>query len=1177
MLLLLGSGKTTVLVERIINKIINENVDIDKLLICTFTNAAAAEMRQRILDALYKKIDENPENENLQRQIVLLNKASISTIHAFCLEIIKNYFYEIDLPSSFRVGDVGEVELLKQESIDEVFDELYEEENESFLKLVNKFTTYRDDSRLKELILRIYNFSQSMPFPEDWLEENVEKFNIKDKLDEDFVSTKWGEILIEYYKQEIESYIREIDKAAQMLLIDEELEKYYLTLKGDIELLQPLLKLEKWDDICTYISKIEFEPWPRSTKIAGDLKDKAKLIRDNTTNRIKKANQKYFIYTSLEANQDIYDMYDEFKTIQEIVLKFSEKFSNNKREKNIIDFNDFEHFALNILLKKDETGKRVPTEIAKIYKQKFKEIAVDEYQDINLVQEKILNAISNDDNIFMVGDVKQSIYKFRGGRPELFLEKYDKYELAKDDDDKCKNDTIIQLFNNFRSTNTILDFTNLIFENIMSKKLGNIEYNEKEYLNPPVKEDDSNKNIGEKIEIDIIDLLKQEDLDKDEDEEDEIEEVLEKEEIEAKFVADRINKLMKEDIYINDKKEGLRKLKFRDIVILLRTTKNIASIYEKELSKQEIPVYSDTSTSYFETDEIQTILSVLKIIDNPNNDIPLVTVLRSQIGGFTDNELIEIRLKSKDTSFYNAILNYVETEEDTVLKEKVISFLSMLEDLQIKQEYLSLDKLIWYLYESTGFYDYISTSKNGELKTLNLKLLFEKAKDYEEASFKGLYNFINYIEKISGKTIGDSTSAKVVGENEDVVRIMSIHKSKGLEFPVVFLSGTGKQFNLQDLNENILLHQDYGFGPKITDFERKIEYNTLAKEAIRIELLNENISEEMRLLYVALTRAREKLIITGVDKNLEESTKAKREEISDTHGKIQTSIIRKEKSYLSWIELLLNKEPEKLKSLVVVNKYNKDEISDEKKEKETILINDKLKEFIENKNDEEKIMVDSILSWKYSYQDAVKLEGKKSVTEIAHNNSVEKKIADEIKTPKFIKENDDIELTGAQIGTLMHLVMQKLDFRKDYTKDSIELYLDELVSKSIISDIEKKHIKVDKILRFFESNLYKDIKDAKIIKKEEPFYIYLDSDKVFDTKEKEKVLVQGIIDLYYINKKDELVLVDYKTDFVENENELKDKYKKQLEIYKEALEKSLDRKVNTIYIYSLFLGKEIEI
>ena len=1161
------------LVERIINKIINENVDIDKLLICTFTNAAAAEMRQRLLDELYKKVNENPDNENLQRQIILLNKANISTIHAFCLEIIKNYFYEIDLPSNFRIGDTSEVELLKQESIEEIFDELYEEKNPNFLKLVNKFTTYRDDNKLKELILRIYNFSQNMPFPEEWLKENVERFNIKDNLNNNFANTIWGKILIEYYKQEMESYINELDKASKNLLKDPELEKYYLVLRNDIDTLNPLLTFDKWDDMFVYVTKIGFDDWPKSTKISSDIKDKAKEVRDGVKDKIKSLNQKFFICSSYEANKDIYNMYDEFKSLQEVILKFAERFAQNKREKNIIDFSDFEHFALNILLKKDEEGNYVPSDVAKIYREKFKEIAIDEYQDINSVQELILNTISSKDNIFMVGDVKQSIYKFRGGRPELFVEKYDEYELTKDDEDKCERDTIIQLFNNFRSTNTILDFTNLVFQNIMSKKLGTIEYDEKEYLNPPLLEDESTKNIGEKIEINIIDLAKQEDEDVD-DENDELEEILEKEEIEAKFVTDRIKKLMMEDIYINDKKEGLRKLKYKDIVILLRKTKDIASIYEKELNKQEIPVYNDTSTSFLETEEIQTVLSVLRIIDNPNNDIPLVSVLRSQIGGFTDNELVEIRLYSKDTSYYNALLNFVENEEDTALKEKVISFLNMLEDLQIKQEYLSLDKLIWYLYETTGFYDYISTSRNGELKTLNLKLLFEKAKDYEGASFKGLYNFINYIEKISGGLIGDSTSAKLVGENEDVVRIMSIHKSKGLEFPIVFLSGTGKQFNLQDLNESILLHQDYGFGPKITDFEKKIEYNTLAKEAIKVELLNESISEEMRLLYVALTRARERLIITGVDKNLEKSLKEKTEGISEMSKKINTSTVRKERSYLAWLELLLIKESEKLKDLAIVNKYNKSEINCEKEEKESILIKDKLKEFLKDEEEANKEKVKSILSWKYLYEDSTKLEGKKSVTEISHKTGND--VLEEVKDPKFINE-EDLKLTGAQIGTLMHLVMQKLDFRKDYTKEDIESFLDELVSKNIISDIEKGYIKLDKVLRFFESNLYKDIKDAKIIKKEEPFYIYLDSDKVFDTKEKEKVLVQGIIDLYYINKEDELVLVDYKTDYVEDENELKDKYKKQLEIYKEALERSLDRKVYKIYIYSIYLGKEIEI
>lgn len=730
------------LVERIINKIINEKVDIDKLLIVTFTNAAAAEMRQRILEALYENIDKNPENEHLQRQILLLNKANISTIHAFCLEVIKNYFYEIDISSNFRIGDSQEIELLKQETLEEVFEELYEEQNKEFINLVNIYSGYRDDETLRELVLKIYNYSQSMPFPAEWIKENVEKFNLNINDNIDFAKTEWGKILVEYFKQEILSCINELQKISIKLGENIELEKYYSIIINDIENLKPLLNIENWDEIYTYLLCLKFETWLREKKTDCDLKDYCKEIRNNVKDRIKNFSKKIFLYSSEEAIEDICNMNKTLNSLQDIIYKFANKFAENKKEKNIIDFNDIEHFALKILLRKEDK-KYIPTEIAEIYQQKFVEIAIDEYQDSNLVQEYILNAISNNNNIFMVGDVKQSIYKFRGARPELFLEKYDNYILALDEEKKCKKDTKIQLFQNFRSRKNVLDFTNIIFKNIMSKKLGDINYTEEEYLNPSSKFEETSKNVGGKIELDIIDL--KEEVDETEETENQI---LEKSEIEARFVANRINKLLKEDYYVFDKKEGYRKITYKDIVILLRTTQNIAVEYEKELNKLEIPVFSDTGLNYFETEEIEIILSVLKIIDNPNSDIPLVCVLRSQIGGFTDNELIEIRLNSKDTSFYNALLDMSNCEEGSILKQKVSNFLSMLEEWQVKQEYLSLDELIWYLYESTGFYDYILTSPNGKLKTANLKLLFEKARDYEKASFKGLYNFINYIDKI---------------------------------------------------------------------------------------------------------------------------------------------------------------------------------------------------------------------------------------------------------------------------------------------------------------------------------------------------------------------------------------------------------------------------------------------
>lgn len=1124
-------------------------------------------MRQRILEALYEKIDENPENENLQKQIILLNKANISTIHAFCLEVIKNYFYEINISSNFRIGDNQEIELLKQETLEETFEELYEKNDEKFVNLVNMYGGYRDDEYLKELVLKIYKYSQSMPFPEEWIIENVEKFNVKNETEKDFSKTVWGKILVEDFKDEIKDCITELKKTEKKLKQEEDLQKHYCVIIDDIDKLQILLKEKNtWDEIYDYLMNFSFDTWPK-TKIENEVKEYSKNIRDSVKERIKSITKKVFIYSSKEANEDINSMYNMLNSLAMIILEFTEKYQKNKKEKNIIDFNDIEHFALKILVQKDEDGKYHPTEIAKLYKNKFEEIAIDEYQDSNLVQEYILTTISKDNNIFMVGDVKQSIYKFRQARPELFLEKYDKYELSTNNEKNCEKDTKVQLFQNFRSRKNILDLTNIIFSNIMSKKLGDIDYNENEYLNCSAnyEEPKENKKVAGKVELDIIDLAE-------EMEDTEAEDIIEKNEIEAKFVANRIKKLLEDNYYVYDKKQGYRKATYKDIVILLRTTSNVASLYEKELNKLEIPVFSDTSSSYFETEEIQIVLSTLKIIDNPNNDIPLVTVLRSPIANFTDNELIEIRLNSKNTSFYEALLETLNNEEDEKLKEKIRKFFDMLEAWQEKQEYLGLDEFIWYLYESTGFYDYVSSSLDGEIKAANLKLLFEKAKDYEKASFKGLYNFINYIDKIS-KGAGDASSAKLIGENENVVRIMSIHKSKGLEFPVVFLSGTGKQFNLQDLNQNILLHQDIGFGPKVIDYERKIEYNTLAKEAIRNKLLNETISEEMRLLYVALTRAKERLIITGYDKNLEKSIKEK-EEIVTNASKISITNIRKTKTYLNWLELVYLKEKENLKNILEVNFYNKANIekTDEKEYKNNCK---NIEEWLEQNSKNNNEIIDEILTWKYKYEASTKIEGKASVTAIAKGTRKELK---EIETkPKFLEETES--LSKAEIGTVTHLVMQKLNFKEEYDKQKVINLLEKLVSEKVITEKQAKSIDINGILKFVHSKIYKELKNAKNIYTEQPFYIYLTADEIYSNGVKEKILVQGIIDLYYVNSDNKIVLVDYKTDYVElgKEQELINKYKKQLEIYKRAIEQALNNKVEETYIYSVSLGKEISI
>ena len=718
----------------------------------------------------------------------------------------------------------------------------------------------------------------------------------------------------------------------------------------------------------------------------------------------------------------------------------------------------------------------------------------------------------------------------------------------------------------------------------MSKDLGDVDYNEDEYLNLGAnyeKPQLENIDFAGKTEINIINL---EDTTKDsqEDEEDNVKtERIENSILEARYVAQKINELVNSNYYVLDKKEGYRKVTYKDIVVLLRSTTELSPIYEKEISDLGMPVYSETSTEYLNSVEIQIIMSCLKIIDNPMQDIPLVTVMRSMIGGFTDNDLIEIRLADKYENFYESVVkSRIQVNEE--LRNKIDSFLELINNWREESEFLALDELIWKIYMDTGYYNYVGLMQNGKLRQANLKMLFERAKQYESASFKGVFNFINFIDKLKLRN-NDLGAAKIIGENENVIRIMSIHKSKGLEFPVVFLSSTGKNFNLKDLREKILIHQEIGFGPNYENGELKIEYPTLAKEAIKMVSKRESISEEMRVLYVALTRAKEKLIITGIEKDLQKSIESKEKELqiyeSEDNSKINPKILESYKSYLDWIELVYLKNKIKNSDIFEFNVVSKAEILNQTVESETER-KDVLKD-IENKKTSKENMekIKKILEWEYKYKDSTEMPSELSVSKIKElsKDKTEEKIGITLKKPNFLIEKT--ELTPAEKGTIMHLCLQKLNYKEEYNLEKLKNMVSNLVNEEIILPKEAESVNYNKILAFLKSNIWKEIQTAKVVEQEKAFYLNLKANEIYQNNAEDEILVQGIIDLYYITNNDELVLVDYKTDYVENNNEqsLKDKYNIQLEIYKKALEESLNRKVDKVYIYSTWLNKEIEI
>lgn len=1215
-----GSGKTTVLVARIINKILNEKVDIDKLLIVTFTDAAASEMRERILKSLYNEIDKNPDDENLQKQLMLINKAHISTITSFCLDVVRNNFFEIGLSANFRIGDPTEIEIMKQEAIEKVFEDKYEKNDKNFEKLVELYTPYSDDQPLKDLVLKIYDFIQSKPYPEKWLDESIEKYNID--IDQDFAKTLWGKIILDYAKTLVENYLSNIIKAKNSLDNISNLADCYEILCDDIVNLKSI-DYSNWDKLYETLQKIEWKDWSRKRKyeeFEKELKEQAKNIRDEAVSSIKKIRDDLINIKSEESNSEIKAMYNVLKSLENLTLDFKNEFNNRKAEKNIVDFSDIEHHALNILV--DENGNK--TDIAKKYQ--FNEILIDEYQDSNLVQEKILNSISNGKNIFMVGDVKQSIYRFRQARPELFLDKYKKYQLvdrlngnyAKQNEENSENvqlngskenskelqfnenqlnaDSKILLYKNFRSRQEVIDFTNVIFQNIMSNELGEIDYGEEEYLNIGATFDEPR--INNTPELYIIDTNTENAIDKfneknknDNDNNSnnnninnknvnlsEEDEQIDNVGLEANLLCKKIKEL---------KEQGIS---YKEMVVLLRSTSNVAPVYEKEMINQGIPVYSDTASEYLESIEIDTIISLLKIIDNPLQDIPLVTVLRSKIGNFNDNELTQLRLNQKEGLFYYAlkkeadlyenlnkedereeITNRIENNKEFALAKKSYDFLKMIEEFRNLEKTVPLDQLIWTIYAKTGYYYYVRLMPNGKLRQANLRKLFEKAKDYEKISLKGLFNFITFIEKIVGNN--NLQEAKIINENDDVVRIMSIHKSKGLEFPVVFLCNVGRKFNEQDMKNKIVLDQDLGIGANYVDNIN--EYSTLAKQAINLKIKKEMISEEMRILYVALTRAKEKLIIIGSDRNALENYNKKEVELRKYHGKekaekISPILISKYRRYLDWIELV-----KKYTSLNLnVNFIKRSDLNqnDEDNDNE----NEQLKNIGKYEINAEKYKhIDELLKWQYEYE--TDTPSKTSVTalknvELNFENK-EITILDDISTKKVELETLDSKLisniknkklTPAEKGTLIHLALQKLN-NEDIDNMIKNLKIDENSREFLI---QNKNI----FENYINSELFEELKKAKLIQKETPFYMdvnYKNTD--------EKVLIQGVIDLYFVDKDDNLILVDYKTDKNVDEQTLKQRYLNQLNMYEIALEKSLNMKVSKKIIYSTTLNKCIEI
>ncbi|MGV8983075.1 helicase-exonuclease AddAB subunit AddA [Clostridium sp.] len=1283
-----GSGKTAVLVERIIKIVTDEDrpTDIDKLLVVTFTNAAASEMRERIAAAISKELHKNPQSKLLQRQLTLLNKSSITTIHSFCLEVIRSNFHVVDLDPNFRIADATEAVLLKQEALEELFEERYVSiaeqqiikegesiaediifknvEDSSFLNLVEAYSNNKEDLGLQGIVLSLYNFSMSSTDPTKWLLGAAEDFNIKDGYN--LSDTPWATVLMEDTKIELLGIEKVMIKALRIIEENEAITLYSEVFKEDLASIADLICAagNSFENLTASIELLSFLKLPTIRACKDKEKQKAvQEIRKKVKKQLQELQEQIVTANSETSVEDIKKLYPLMLELSQLVIDLQEKYRQKKKDRSIIDFNDFEHYCLHILMQKneqgevvlDENGKPEPSSVAIQLRNKYEEILIDEYQDSNMVQETLLNIISREKigapNVFMVGDVKQSIYRFRQARPELFLGKYSTY--SKEEGAKTRK---ITLYKNFRSREPVINAVNYIFKGIMCKNIGDLDYTDEEALNLGAYFEDLKDEgvVGGPVELHLIEKetvdITGENTDSEEEsqssgsESEETSKEAEDEtptniQLEARIVAKRIKELMLHNdenafkIYDKNIKE-YRFVDYKDIVILLRATSNWAPSFLEELKIEGIPVYADTGTGYFNTIEIQIIMSLLQIIDNPRQDIPMLSVLRSPIGGFTSEELVDIRIGQREITFYEAMVNFMHSEEavqdenskepellhsetkasvtQALVTQKLTKFLKRLDHWRRICKYMPIDEFIWYLYTDTGYYGYIGAMPSGMQRQANLRVLFQRAKQYEETSYKGLFNFINFINKLKVSS-GDMGSAKTLGENENVVRIMSIHKSKGLEFPVVFLSGTGKNFNLMDINKSILFHHELGYGPDYVDPIRRISYPTVLKQALKKKIKIESLSEEMRVLYVAFTRAKEKLIITGSMRNIEKNIARMSSSLEESTEKLGEYEILKAKSYLDWIvpSVIRHEDGKMLRELIGIEDdnvnllnhpsswqvrfWNRDDIVkvQEIQEETTVSTEEKLWNLQEKITDDQNLEeIDKRLGFKYKYEMATKMPTVLTVTELKRKFNVELTQGDSetmympklISKPKFLEKSKG--LTPAEKGTAMHAVVQRLDLSKVENKSEIEAQIQIYMEKLLMSEQEGKSVRTEKIVKLFKTELGQRMVKAhslNTLKREVPFHMEISSSEIYknlpiDIYGEEKIMLQGIIDCYF-EENGEIILVDYKTDSVKNGevSALVEKYRSQLDYYARALEATLQKKVKESYLYLFSIDKAVKV
>lgn len=1237
-----GSGKTAVLVERIIGRITDRQtpVDIDRLLVVTFTKAAAAEMRGRIGEALQQKLEQTPDDDNLQRQIGLLHNAQITTIDSFCQHIIRNYFHVIDLDPMFQVGDETDLKIMKEAVLGEVLEQKYadarQKENQVFLDAMQMFATGRTDKEIESIVLKLYELAQSYPFPDEQLEQWKNSYAMRSV--EEMEQTEW----MEKYIADVQMIVAECEKkafAAYQISVDGVgLEAYTPTIQTEWQQIKELRECKTLQELCDGIGKISFGRLSaiRGNKHDKELQEQIKALRASYRDKGIEQLQKEMLAEPPEEMLAMMQQMDApVRELVQLTIDFGKAFAEKKREDGIIDFADMEHFALQILVTRDEDGNSVPSATAKELQEYYEEIMTDEYQDSNYVQEMILTSISRGPEqspyLFMVGDVKQSIYQFRLARPDLFMEKYHAYDTEEGGNRR------IDLRQNFRSRASVLESANYIFERIMRQDFGGIAYDDAAKLVPGAVFDPCEERTADQTEIILLNMDAQEDND------------FGKRELEAMAIGQKIRDMVQGDhpMYVSDK-GGYRPIEYRDIVILLRSMKGWTEEFQETLADMGIPAMAPKKTGYFATLEVQTMLNLLRVIDNPRQDIPLVAVLRSPIYGLQDEELAKIAAEQSGLQYLDNIWAYCDRHED-VLSEKLSDLLDTLQEYRRKAETVSVYELLREIYEETGYYALMSAMPGGEQRSANLDILLQQAIEFAENGHRGIFGFCRYIEMLKKSDIdfGEAT----VGTVANAVQLVSIHKSKGLEFPVVFVAGMGKQFNKQDMRKKLLLDVDYGVGANYVDLEERLYKPTVMKRFIARQMLENSLSEEVRILYVALTRAKEKLILTGTVKGIEN----KLQSWDLTGASLQHSALLGAATYLDWImpaladrpifgqcisqvsdgkgqdpsdlqenEMTQETEDPSVKDRVLYDSTDQDplfrlevicadaQIAGEMEQLEHILLRREALKHQDITKEYDAELAEQLRcqrEYQYPYANEQKLPVKISVTELKRRAMEQQKMAvraevpedevtemvpgtadrqtgieDEavcdIPQPKFRQTEESIG--AAERGTLYHFVMEHLPYEQMGDHFTAEMMLAQMQKAGLLREEERNCLKPQKFDRFMQSVLGKRMQQAAkrgALRREQQFMLEIPVMELYPELESEEtVLVQGIIDACF-EEDGEWVLVDYKTDYVRYgmEQTLVDRYRVQLEQYARALEQLTGMKVREQIIYSFALDKHIPV